>query len=171
LSRLESGRFQINRKPTAIRDTMLDSIKSFHTLARDKNITLNEDIPAELPEMEIDDERMRQVFVNLLSNAIKYSDSGGSVTVRAEKHPDELIFQVSDHGIGMSPETMKHLFERFYRAGDKSGRGGTGLGLYITRQIVEAHGGHIWVESRPSEGSTFSFNLPLKGKGGDGHGR
>jgi PAS domain S-box-containing protein len=170
LSRLESGRFQINRKHAAIRDTMLDSIKSFHTLARDKNITLNEDIPAELPEMEIDDERMRQVFVNLLSNAIKYSDSGGSVTVRAEKHPDELIFQVSDHGIGMSPETVKHLFERFYRAEDKGGRGGTGLGLYITKQIVEAHGGHIWVKSRPNEGSTFSFNIPLNGKGGDGHG-
>jgi PAS domain S-box-containing protein len=170
LSRLESGRFQINRQPAAIRDTMLDSIKSFHTLARDKNITLNEEIPAELPEMEIDDERMRQVFVNLLSNAIKFSDSGGSVTIRAEKHPDELIFQVSDQGIGMSPETVKHLFERFYRAEDKSGRGGTGLGLYITRQIVEAHGGHIWVESRPHEGSTFSFNLPLNGKGGNGHG-
>jgi PAS domain S-box-containing protein len=171
LSRLESGRFQINRKPTAIRDTMLDSIRSFHTLARDKGITLNEDIPAELPEMEIDDERMRQVFINLLSNAIKYSDSGGRVTVRAEKHPDELVFQVSDRGIGMSPETVKHLFERFYRAEDKSGRGGTGLGLYITKQIVEAHGGHIWVESLPNEGSTFSFNLPLNGKGGDGHGR
>jgi PAS domain S-box-containing protein len=170
LSRLESGRFQINRQPAAIRDTLLDSIRSFHTLARDKNITLDEEIPEELPEMEIDDERMRQVFVNLLSNAVKYSNSGGSVTVRAEKRPHELVFQVSDRGIGMSPETVKHLFERFYRAEDKNGRGGTGLGLYITRQIVEAHRGHIWVESRPGEGSTFSFNLPLNGKGGDGHG-
>jgi signal transduction histidine kinase len=167
---LESGRFRIGRQPAAIRDTMLDSIKSCHTLARDKNITFNEDIPAELPEMEIDEERMRQVFFNLLGNAIKYSDSGGSVTIRAEKRPDELIFQVADRGIGMSPETVQHLFERFYRAEDRSGRGGTGLGLYITRQIVEAHGGHIWVESRPNEGSTFSFNLPLNGKGGNGHG-
>jgi PAS domain S-box-containing protein len=170
LSRLESGKFRIDRKPAAIRDTVLDSINSFHVLARDKNITLNEDIPADLPEMQIDEERIRQVFFNLLSNAIKYSDSGGSVTVRAEKRPDELVFQVADRGIGMSPETVKHLFERFYRAEDNDGRGGTGLGLYIVRQIVEAHGGYIWVESRPNEGSTFSFNLPLNGKGGSGHG-
>jgi PAS domain S-box-containing protein len=172
LSRLESGRFQINRKPTPIRDTMIDSIKSFHTLARDKNITLNEEIPAELPEMEVDDERIRQVFVNLLSNAIKFSDSGGSVTVRAEKHPGELLFQVSDRGIGMSAEAMKHLFERFYRAADDNlARSGTGLGLYITKQIIDAHGGRIWAESKVNEGSTFSFTLPFDGKGGNGHGK
>jgi PAS domain S-box-containing protein len=171
MSRLESGKFQINRKPTDIRDTVIDSIKSFHTLARDKNITLNEEIPAELPEMQVDDERMRQVFVNLLSNAIKYSDSGGSITVRAEKHPGELLFQVSDDGIGMSPETMKHLFERFYRADDNLARSGTGLGLYITKQIIDAHGGRIWAESRVNEGSTFSFTMPFDGKGGNGHGK
>ncbi len=171
LSRLESGRFQINRQPTEIRETMLDSIKSFHTLARDKNITLNEEIPVELPEMEVDDERIRQVFVNLLSNAIKFSDSGGSVTVRAEKHPEELLFQVSDHGIGMSPEAMRHLFERFYRAEENPARSGTGLGLYITKQIIDAHGGRIWAESKVNEGSTFSFTLPYNGKGGNGHGK
>jgi PAS domain S-box-containing protein len=171
MSRLESGRFQINRKLIPIRDTIIDSVKSFHTLARDKKITLNEEIPAELPEMEVDGERMRQVFINLLSNAIKYSDPGGSVTFRAEKHEKELLFQVSDRGIGMSPEAMQHLFERFYRAEDKLARGGTGLGLYIAKQIVEAHGGHIWVESKTNEGSTFSFNLPFNGKGGNGHGK
>jgi PAS domain S-box-containing protein len=167
LSRLESGQFQINRKLISIRDTVIDSIKSFHTLSRDKNITLNEEIPAGLPEIEADEERIRQVFINLLSNAIKYSDPGGSVKVRAEKRGGDLLFQVIDHGIGMSPEARKHLFERFYRAEDKLARGGTGLGLYITRQIIEAHGGHIWVESKVDEGSTFSFNLPLNVTGGE----
>jgi PAS domain S-box-containing protein len=171
LSRLESGRFQINKTLTPIRETVIDSMKSFHTLARDKNITLNEEIPPELPEMEVDAERMRQVFMNLLSNAIKYSEPGGSVTVRAERHKGELLFQVSDRGIGMSPEVMQHLFERFYRAEDNPSRSGTGLGLYIAKQIVEAHGGHIWVESSINEGSTFSFSLPCNGKGGDGHGQ
>ncbi len=171
LSRLESGRFEIYPKPTAIRDTMVESIRSFHTIARDKNITLKEEIPDDLPEMEVDNERMRQVFVNLLSNAIKYSDSGGSIMVRAEKHPEELLFQVSDHGIGMSPEAMQHLFERFYRAKENTARSGTGLGLYITKQIIDAHGGRIWAESKVNEGSTFSFTLPIDVKGGNGHGK
>jgi len=169
MSRLESGRFQINRKLILIRETIIDSIKSFHTMARDKNITLNEEIPEELPEMEADADRMRQVFINLLSNAIKYSEPGGSVTVRAEKHEGELLFQVSDRGIGMSAESMQHLFERFYRVEDRPNQSGTGLGLYISRQIIEAHGGHIWVESKLNEGSTFSFNIPFNGKGGKGH--
>ena len=171
LSRLESGRFQINRQRIPIRETIIDSIKSFHATARDKNITLNEEIPEELPEMDVDADRLRQVFINLVSNAIKYSDPGGSVTVRAEKREGELLFQVADRGIGMSPEAMEHLFERFYRVEGRPSEGGTGLGLYISRQIIEAHGGRIWVESKLNEGSTFSFNIPFSAKGGKGHGK
>jgi len=171
LSRLESGRFKINKTLIPIRDTILDSVKSFHSLARDKDINLNEDIPPQLPEMEVDGERMRQVVINLLSNAIKYSDPGGSVTIKVEKRGEELLFQISDCGVGMSREALHHLFERFYRAEDKLARGGTGLGLYITRQIIEAHGGQIWAESKLGEGSTFSFTLPLNGKGGNVHGK
>jgi PAS domain S-box-containing protein len=170
MSRLESGRFQINKRLLPIRDTVIDAIKSFHTLARDKNIVLNEDIPVQLPEIEVDSERLRQVIMNLLSNAIKFSDPGGSVTIKAESRNGKLLFQVTDQGIGIPQEAMPHLFERFYRAEEKLARGGTGLGLYISKQIVEAHGGHIWVESQAGEGSTFSFTLPLNGKGGDTHG-
>jgi PAS domain S-box-containing protein len=171
MSRLESGRFQINKRLIPIRETVIDSIKTFYSIAREKNITLNEEIPTDLPEMEVDDERMRQVIMNLLSNAIKYSDPGGSVTLRAEKQEEGLLFQVSDGGIGITPEAMPHLFERFYRAEDKLGRSGAGLGLYITKQIVEAHGGNIWVESKVNQGSTFSFSLPFNGKGDDGNGK
>ena len=169
MSRLESGRFQINKQRMLIRDIFLDSVTSFHTLARDKEIQLNEDIPDELPEMEVDGERIRQVVINLLSNAIKYSDPGGSVNIKVEAHENELSFRISDRGIGMSEESLLHLFERFYRAEDKLARGGTGLGLYITKQIIEAHGGQIWAESKLGEGSTFSFTLPLYTKGGNGH--
>ncbi len=171
MSRLESGRFQINKTLTPIRDTILDSLKSFHSLARDKDITLSEDIPPQLPEMEVDGERIRQVVINLLSNAIKYSNPGGSVTVKVKKHEKELLFLISDHGVGMSREALQHLFERFYRAENKLARGGTGLGLYITKQIIEAHGGHIRAESKSGEGSTFSFTLPLNGKGGNTRGK
>lgn len=171
MSRLESGRFQIYRKLIPVRDMIIDAIKMFQSLAREKNITLSDDIPPQLPQMEVDNERMRQVIINLLSNAIKFSDPGSSVNVKVEKRKSELLFQVSDHGVGIRPEAMTHLFERFYRAEGKMVRGGTGLGLYISRQIIEAHGGHIWAESKFGEGSTFSFTLPLNGKGGNDNGK
>jgi len=171
MSRLEAGRFQIYKKLIPIHDTIIDSIKMFHSLAREKNITLTENIPPQIPDMEVDDERMRQVVINLLSNAIKFSDPGGSVAVKVEKQASDLLFQVSDHGTGIREESMKHLFERFYRAEGETVRGGTGLGLYISKQIVEAHGGHIWAESKFGEGSTFSFTLPLNDKGGNNHGK
>ncbi len=171
MSRLESGRFQINKQLVTIRDIIADSMMSFHTLARDKNISLSEDIPAELPKMEVDGERIRQVVINLVSNAIKYSDPGGSVNVKVTQNKKDLIIQVSDRGIGLSGESLTHLFERFYRAEGKLARGGTGLGLYITKQIIKAHGGHIDVESKLGEGSTFRLTLPFNDKGDDGHGK
>jgi signal transduction histidine kinase len=171
MSRLESGRFQIYRKLIPIRDTIIDSVKMFHSLAREKSIALSDDIPPQLPEMEVDNERMRQVIINLLSNAIKFSDPGSSVNVKVEKRESELLFQVSDHGMGIREEAMQHLFERFYQVEGEMVRGGTGLGLYISKQIIDAHGGHIWAESKFGEGSTFSFTLPLNGKGGNDNGK
>jgi PAS domain S-box-containing protein len=171
MSRLEAGRFQINRRLVPIRDYFIDPIKSFYSLARQKNITLSTTIPEQLPEMEVDGDRLRQVLINLLGNAIKFSDPGGSVMVKVEKQPDQLLFEVSDHGIGISEEAKKHLFERFYRAEGEVVRGGTGLGLYISKQIIEAHGGHIRAESELGKGSTFSFTLPLNSKGGNGNGK
>jgi signal transduction histidine kinase len=121
--------------------------------------------------MEIDYERLRQVVINLVGNAIKFSEPGSSVAVNAEKQPHDLLFQVTDHGIGINEESQKHLFERFYRAEGETVRGGTGLGLYISKQIIDAHGGRIWAQSKFGEGSTFSFTLPLNGKGGNGNGQ
>ncbi|OGO32509.1 MAG: hypothetical protein A2Z29_06830 [Chloroflexi bacterium RBG_16_56_11] len=170
MSRLESGRFQINRRLMPVRETIVDSLKIFHTLAREKNIALTEEIEPDLPEMEVDGERLRQVVINLLSNALKFSDPGGSIKVKVVKLENEILLQVTDHGIGMSPEAVQHLFQRFYRAEDKLARGGTGLGLYITKQIIEAHGGHIRVDSKIGEGSTFYVTLPLMPNGGNSHG-
>jgi PAS domain S-box-containing protein len=171
MSRLESGRFQINKRLLPLRETFIDSMRIFHSLARDKDVSLGEDIPETLPEIEVDAERLRQVIVNLMSNAIKFSDPGGSVTAKLETQNGELLFQVKDRGIGIDKKAIPHIFERFYRAEDKLARGGTGLGLFISKQIIEAHGGRIWAESKPGEGSTFSFTLPLNGKGGNGNGK
>ncbi len=166
MSRLESGRFKIYKKLTPVYDIFTDSIKMFHSLAREKNINLTESISPKLPEMEVDSERMRQVVINLLSNAIKFSDPGTSIHVKAAVHNKELFFQVIDHGPGIDEEGMKHLFERFYRVEGETVKGGTGLGLYISKQIIETHGGKIWAESKLGEGSTFSFTLPLNDEGG-----
>jgi PAS domain S-box-containing protein len=166
MSRLESGRFKIYKKLTSLSDIFTYSIKMFHSLAREKNISLTESISPNLPEIEIDSERMRQVIINLIGNAIKFSEPDSSVHVKVEVQNKELLFQVIDHGTGIKEESMKHLFERFYRAEGETVKGGTGLGLYISKQIIEAHNGKIWAESKFGEGSTFSFILPLNSEGG-----
>ena len=170
ISRLESGRFQIQKRHMSIKNTIQDAVESFYSLASEKGIVINEDIPATLPELEVDGERLRQVMVNLLSNAIKFSNDGGSVTVKIEVKDSELMMQVTDHGIGILEEVMPHLFERFFRVKDSAGVGGAGLGLYISKQIIDAHGGRIWAESELGKGSTFSFTLPLNQAGGDSYG-
>jgi PAS domain S-box-containing protein len=168
MSRLEAGRFQIYKKPNSVSDIFTDSIKMFHSLAREKSIMLKENIPADLPKIEVDSERMRQVIINLLSNALKFSEPGSTVNVKVAVRDGDLLFQVTDHGTGIQEEAMKHLFERFYRVEGETVRGGTGLGLYISKQIIDAHGGRIWVESKFGQGSTFSFTLPLNNtKGGN----
>jgi len=168
MSRLEAGQFQIQKQRLPIRDVIHEVIMSFAGIAREKNIIINEDMPAALPDIEADGNRIKQVTGNLLDNAIKFSD-GGSITVKSAVRDDEMLVQVTDQGIGIPEEAMPHLFERFFRAKDNMARGGTGLGLYISKQIVEAHGGRIWAESKEGEGSTFSFTLPFDKSGGDSH--
>ncbi|MHB2021086.1 MAG: sensor histidine kinase [Candidatus Xenobia bacterium] len=109
-----------------------------------------------------DDKKLRQIFANLISNAIKYSPAGGEVSVRGEIVGGEVHFSVSDQGVGISPEDQKRLFGAFQRVGDRAVAPGTGLGLWLTAALVEAHGGRIWVESTPGAGSTFSFTAPLR---------
>lgn len=109
-----------------------------------------------------DAQRIGQVLDNLLSNAVKYSGAGGSVTINAVQVAGAVRIAVTDSGIGIAPEDIPHLFTRFYRAGNvaASKRTGTGLGLYITKAIVDGHGGHIEVESQLGRGCTFRVRLP-----------
>ena len=170
MSRLESGNFKVNRKPVNICETITGALKMLESLARQKSIRLVQAIPEDLPAMEADEERMRQVIINLVGNAIKFSNAETTITVTAETAEDMFFFHVSDQGTGITEENMKHLFERFYREEGKAVRGGTGLGLFISRQIIEAHGGKIWAESRAGKGSTFSFSVPLMANGGKTNG-
>jgi signal transduction histidine kinase len=163
VARLESGRFNIRREPVDIATQVDEVVKSMTALAEEKKIAVTKAIPENLPPVEADPQKFKQVVRNLLSNAIKFSQNGKVVTISAEPAPGEIVIRVRDNGVGISNRAQAHLFERFYRAEDSLTRqtGGTGLGLYIVKQIVEAHGGRVWVESKVDIGSTLSFSLPL----------
>ena len=114
----------------------------------------------DVPEVEGDRERVLQVLANLLGNAVKFTPAGGRVALTVQAAPDEVVFAVRDTGPGIAPENQEHVWDRFWKS-RTSNRHGAGLGLAISRGIVEAHGGRIWLESAPGDGSTFSFTLPL----------
>jgi signal transduction histidine kinase len=112
----------------------------------------------------VDSGRIAQVLRNLLDNALAYTPEGGTITVEAHIEESEILVSVHDTGTGIDPDKLPHVFERFYRADPSRARktGGTGLGLAIVKQWVEAHGGHVWVESLlPGKGCTFNFALPI----------
>ena len=110
--------------------------------------------------------RLSQVIGNIMDNAIKYSPHGGQVMVKLEKHNDEYLVSITDQGIGISPEYLDHIFERFYRVRNTASLqySGIGLGLYVTKAIVEGHGGRIWVTNNEGFGCTFSFTVPATGR-------
>jgi K+-sensing histidine kinase KdpD len=120
------------------------------------------DFPVDFPIVEADPQWIRQVFRNILDNSVKYSPEGGLVIIRGEIRPSDIVISVSDQGIGIPPENMISLFEKYFRVKSPAGLQipGTGLGLQVARTIVEAHGGHIWAESEFGHGTTFSFSVP-----------
>ena len=119
------------------------------------------EVPSSLPTVRGDAERLRQLVDNLLSNAIKYSDSGGEVRVDARSDDGHVVISVADRGPGISPEHQGQIFEKFGRGRDASGkqRPGAGLGLYLSRQIVQAHGSELTAKSGPDDGAVFAFDL------------
>jgi K+-sensing histidine kinase KdpD len=120
------------------------------------------DYPADFPILEADPRWIKQVFRNVLDNAVKYSPEGGLIVIRGEVRPNNILVTVADQGIGISPEDLSILFERYLRIRSSANLDipGSGLGLPISRAIIEAHGGRIWVESKQGEGTTIYFTLP-----------
>ena len=158
LARFEGGQFQVNPAPVALPCYLPDLLRRLSGALETGRVRL--EAPAELPPVLADTDRLDRVLTNLLSNALKYSDPGTPVEVRAHRTPDGVAIAITDHGRGIAPEDLPHLFERFYRVKRDRKAEGIGLGLYITRLLVEAQGGHIRAESEPGKGSTFTFTLP-----------
>ncbi len=128
------------------------------------------DFSKRFPILDADPDRIAQVLRNLLDNAVKYSPDGGLIVVRGEVREDEVVISVADQGVGLTPEHLNRLFEKYFRARSGPARhvAGTGLGLRIARAIVESHGGRIWAESQLGVGTTFYFTLPLGGPSQEG---
>jgi chemotaxis family two-component system sensor kinase Cph1 len=159
LATLEEKSFRLVIQSVESRDLIEDAVTDARPLADAKHISLvvHLDNP---PKIEADPHRISRVFSNLLGNAIKFTPAGGMVTVSARARDGMLSVTISDTGRGIAPEDLAHIFDRFWRSKASEERG-TGLGLYIARGIVEAHGGSLWAESSPP-GATFSFTLPLE---------
>jgi two-component system sensor histidine kinase VicK len=122
------------------------------------------DIPATFPTVTADPRWIKQVFRNILDNAVKYSPEGGLIVIQGEVREKDVVVSISDQGVGISSEDLIPIFEKYFRVRTESTIhiSGTGLGLAIARSIIEAHDGHIWIESKENEGTTVFFSLPLK---------
>ena len=161
-SSLDSGRLQVNIErcdPKALASTVVDAAR----IHLPETIELELDAPAKLPAVRADPEQLRQVLANLIDNAVKYSPDGGPVSVKLEPQDGFMRFSVSDRGLGIPVQEQRRIFEKFYRLDPQMTRGigGTGLGLYISRELVRRVDGRIWVESGGDRGSTFHVEIPL----------
>ncbi len=168
VSRIESGRLRLEMGSVVPEEIVSEAVQAYQQAIAAKGQKLNVEIEPELPTVLGDRGRLIQVMTNLVSNANKYTPAGGTITLRVGRWYNEgreyVRWSVQDTGVGMTPEEQKKLFTKYFRATNNAVRSekGTGLGLVITRSIIEMHGGQIWVESEYQKGSTFSFTVPVK---------
>jgi signal transduction histidine kinase len=159
LSLSETGALQLLREPTDLAGLLSESVAAFRAKADAASVTLSLAVDDDLPALELDQSRVRQVFENLLDNAVRLTPAGGAVKVRAAASAEAVVIEVQDTGPGIAADVLPRIFDRFYRAGE---RGGSGLGLPIARSLVEAHGGTISASSEPGHGATISIRLPAE---------
>jgi len=161
LSRIESGRVPLGNRLVFPVDLVDKAVDRMVLQAQRAGLTIEKKVEENLPKVSVDFSRMVQVIVNLLHNAIKFTLPGGVITCGAYKVDEGVVIFVKDTGVGIDPESLPRIFERFYKADKARSGGGTGLGLSIARHLVEAHGGRIWAESELNKGTTVSFVLPF----------
>jgi signal transduction histidine kinase len=158
LSLAESGALQLHREPTDLTILVNETLTSFRAQAQTAGVELSATIGEELPLLEVDPLRIREVLANLIANALHYTPPGGRVQLTAKQAEQHVQLCMSDTGAGIAPETLPHIFDRFYKSDHSRG---TGLGLAIAKNLVNAHGGEISARSEPGQGTTFCFTLPI----------
>jgi signal transduction histidine kinase len=156
---LEAGSLQLDPSREQAAPLLEECLELFEPIAARKSVHLRREIPRHLPPVRCDRGRMTQVLSNLVGNAVKFAPEGGVVSVRARRGADHLQLTVADDGPGIAEDQLPHLFDRYWKGTRK--REGAGLGLYIAKGIVEAHGGRIWVESRLGAGTRFHLTIPF----------
>ncbi len=167
ISRIESGRFTIDPKPMNIVSLVQEVVSEMQPKAAELGIQLFVTVPAEpLPEISADADRIKQVIINLIGNALKFTSKEGSISVSCEEKDGSVLIKVRDTGMGVKPEDMEKLFKKFNMLGGsyltKQAGQGSGLGLYLSKNLIELHRGRIWVESEgEGKGATFLFTLPI----------
>jgi signal transduction histidine kinase len=164
LSAIESGQIQLELEEIALEELIGKNLEAYRHLAAPREMEIALEAPPQLPRVKVDPTRLEQVLLNLLTNAIKFSPRGEEVIIALQESKRELLLSVSDHGCGVKPEEIDHLFRPFAKAKSsaKKEKEGAGLGLAIVRKVVEGHGGRIWVESDGECGATFYVALPLE---------
>ena len=159
MERLKDDRLELELAECAPAKLVEQALQLVTPQAEQKRLTLERSVAADLPHVRCDAHRLVQVLANLLGNAVKFTPEGGSIHAGVEPGGDALVFSVRDTGPGIPADSLVRIFERLWQVGPQRSVG-TGLGLFIARGIVEAHGGRIWAESEPGEGSRFYFTLP-----------
>jgi signal transduction histidine kinase len=165
LANAESGALGLRREPTDLGVLVHDTVTTFAMDAAAKKVTIRVDSHAELPPVDVDPVRIREVLRNLLANALHHSPPDSVISVSVEQQPTHIAVSVRDSGSGITPEALPHIFNRFFKGPSSSG---SGLGLTIARNLVVAHGGEIHAESRAGEGTTMTFTLPIQWGAADG---
>lgn len=160
VNRLDAGKLAISAVPVEPSALLTDSLQTLRPLVEEKGIVLDLQIEIDLPKVLADRERIQQTLSNLVGNAIKFSPVGSKIVVAVRSDPEGAVVSVLDAGSGIAVEDLPRVFDRYWQS-SRTNRQGAGLGLAIAKGIVEAHGGRIWIDSRPGEGTTASFTLPL----------
>ena len=161
LARLESGRVQFRKTRFSVADLIYECRDVMMSKAQETNVQIRVDVPSDMPLMEADRDKIKQILLNLTSNAIKYNRPNGSVIITGSFTDAELTINIQDTGLGIPEDSIPHLFEKFYRVREHEGKAsGTGLGLSICKQIIQGHNGRIEVKSKMGVGTSFSVHLP-----------
>jgi signal transduction histidine kinase len=163
VSKMENGKFEINKTYGDINSVLKEECSYFDPLTKIKKLSIQCTVDENIPNFSFDTERIKQVLSNLISNAIKFSPEGSVITICSRKIGSDCRVEVSDLGVGIPENEKASLFQKFFQASNQDGvQKGTGLGLYISKGIVEAHGGSIWFENNIPQGSKFCFSIPIK---------
>jgi two-component system CheB/CheR fusion protein len=169
MAKVEAGKMRLALSTVPVKKILNDISMLIADMARKKNIEMSIEIAADLPDIEADELKIKEIIYNLLSNAVKFTTDGGKIGMRAKRAEAQIEVVVWDTGVGIAPENLERIFEGFFRVDSAYSRitEGTGLGLPLARKMVELHGGKLSVESKGLNcGTSVRFTLPLAGQGG-----